>query len=219
VLDASECPPTFGVAPDRVAGIIAGGDQALRSSVEGCEDDRAQAEADINACQAGLKDLVVGITASGATPYVRAALEAAKRLGATTALLCCNPDCDSGADFVIAVDTGPEVLAGSTRLKAGTASKMVLNMISTGAMALIGQVYDGLMAGMRPANAKLRRRAERIVAQIAGVSETAAADTLAKADYSIATAIVMLRKRCDRDAARAALDKAGGVLRGALGNE
>jgi len=219
VLDASECPPTFGVAPDRVAGIIAGGDQALRSSLEGCEDDRAQAEADLKARQVGPNDLVVGITASGVTPYVRAALEAAKRLGATTALLCCNPDCASGADFVIAVDTGPEVLAGSTRLKAGTATKMVLNMISTGAMALIGQVYDGLMAGMRPANAKLRRRAERIVAHIAGVTETAAAAALAEADYRIAAAVVMLRKGCGRAAAQAALDKAGGVLRAALGKD
>lgn len=219
VLDASECPPTFGVAPDRVIGIIAGGDKALRNSVEGCEDDRAQAETDLDAYQVGPKDLVVGVTASGATRYVRAALEAAGRRGAVTALLCCNPDCASGADFVIAVDTGPEVLAGSTRLKAGTATKMVLNMISTGAMSRIGQVYDGLMAGMRPANAKLRRRAERIVAHIAGVSETAAADALAKADYHIATAIVMLRRGCGREAAQAALDKADGVLRAALGEE
>lgn len=212
VLDASECPPTFGVGADRVLGIIAGGDAALRNSVEGAEDDRGAGIAAMTAHGVNPRDLVVGIAASGTTPYVLAALEEAKRQGAATALVCCNPVDAHGADTVIAVETGPEVLAGSTRLKAGTATKMVLNMISTGALARAGYVYRGRMVGMRPANTKLRKRAGRIVAELTGLQETQASTLLAGAGYDIRSAIVMALRRVDLIQAKALLEAAGGRL-------
>ncbi len=214
VLDASECPPTFGVAPDRVVARMAGGDAALLSGIEGAEDDREQGRADV--ADAGPDDLVVGIAASGTTPYVRAALEAAAERGAATALLCCNPAVRDGADIVIVLDTGPEVLPGSTRLKAGTATKMVLNMISTGAMALSGRVYAGYMVGMRPVNAKLRRRAARIVSALTEKGEDEAFRLLDEADGQIPVAVLMGRLGLDVSAAERRLKEAGGVLRDAL---
>ncbi len=217
VLDAAECPPTFGVNPDRVIALIAGGDAALRCSVEGAEDDEAQAAADIAAANVCANDLVVGITASGTTPYVIAALRAAASYGAGTALLCCNPAVDrASADLVIAMNTGPEALPGSTRLKAGTATKMALNMVSTGAMALAGYVYQGMMTHMRPANAKLRRRAARIVAILAGIPERTAESLLREADWRIPVAVVMAVKGADARAAETFLARAGGRLREAL---
>jgi len=216
VLDASECPPTFGVGHDRVFGIIAGGDQALRRSVEGAEDDCEQAVADLQARGAGAGDFVVGISASGTTPYVLAALEEAKRLGAQTLLLCCNPACRAAADLIIALDTGPEALAGSTRLKAGTATKMVLNMISTGAMSLAGLVFEGLMVGMAPANRKLRGRAVRIVTALTKADTAEAGRLLEEADGRIAVAVVMARKGVGKERAEAILTAAGGNLSQAL---
>ena len=216
VLDASECPPTFGVAPERVVGIIAGGERALRRSVEGEEDKREQAAADLQAQGVRAGDLVIGITASATTPYVLAALAFARAGGIQTILLCCNPAGSGCADIVIALDTGPEVLAGSTRLKAGTATKMVLNMISTGAMALSGYVYDGLMVGLRPANAKLRQRAARIVSAAGGVPEEEGAALLQEAGDRTAVAVLMAARGLSQAAAVAALEAAGGVLRAAL---
>jgi N-acetylmuramic acid 6-phosphate etherase len=189
VLDASECPPTFGVPPERVVGIIAGGEAAIRTGVEGSEDDRDQAATDIAGLAPEPRDLVVGIAASGTTPYTRAALEAAAARGARTVLLCCNPAVADGAACVIAVDTGPEAISGSTRLKAGTACKMVLNMISTGAFAKSGYVLQGLMIKMRPVNAKLRDRAVRIVSEISGVDPADARTFLEQADWDITKAL------------------------------
>lgn len=194
VLDASECPPTFGVEPDRVVGIIAGGDAALRSSIEGEEDSWEHGQRDLRTAGVQTGDLVIGIAASGTTPYVLAAIEAGRTAGARTVLLCCNPAAVSKADLTIALPTGPEVLGGSTRLKAGTATKLVLNVISTGAMSRAGYVYRGLMVGMRPANEKLKRRAARIIAAIAGVSVQEGAALLGRADNHIPTAILMARK-------------------------
>ncbi|MCC6144640.1 MAG: N-acetylmuramic acid 6-phosphate etherase [Candidatus Hydrogenedentes bacterium] len=189
VLDASECPPTFGVTPDRVVGIIAGGEGAIRNSVEGAEDDRATGERDILSLAPGPGDLVVGIAASGRTPYTRAALEASRAAGANTVLLCCNPVVADGAECVVALNTGPEVVAGSTRLKAGTACKLVLNMISTGAFAQSGYVKHGLMVNMRPVNAKLRERAVRIVAEVANIPVEQAQALLEKAAWQIGKAL------------------------------
>ena len=171
VLDASECPPTFGVSPTRVVGLIAGDERALRESIEGEEDSRDAGIADLDRLEAGPADFVVGIAASGSTPYVVAALDRARQRGCATALVCCNPAPAARADIMICLDTGPEVLAGSTRLRAGTATKMVLNIISTGAMALSGYVYQGLMVEMKPSNAKLRLRAARIVDAISGIGK------------------------------------------------
>ncbi|HIJ73607.1 MAG TPA: N-acetylmuramic acid 6-phosphate etherase, partial [Candidatus Hydrogenedentes bacterium] len=220
VLDAAECPPTFGVAADAVVALIAGGDAALRISAEGEEDNANSAVADIQFLKppVGDNDVVAGITASGTTPYVLAALDEAKRRGAPTVLVCCNPTCRGKADVVIAMGTGPEVLPGSTRLKAGTATKMVLNMISTGAMARAGNVYEGLMVGMRPTNAKLRGRAQRIVAVLCNTDETRAAELLRKADGAIAVAVLAEKMGIEPGAARARLDACRGILRDALGN-
>jgi len=217
VLDASECPPTFGVHSDTVVGIIAGGDKALRESVEGAEDDEGQGRADIALAQPG--DLVIGVAASGMTPYTRAALDEAAKRDARTVLLCCNPAITGGAECVIALDTGPEVVAGSTRLRAGTATKMVLNIISTAAFTLSGYVYDGYMVGVTPVNNKLRRRAVRIVAAITGCETQHAQACLDEAGYHVKTAIVMAALDVKADRAREILDNIGGNLHAVLKKE
>ena len=219
VLDAAECPPTFGVPPDKVVALIAGGERALRISAEGAEDDRDQAEADICGVMPPISaaDVIVGITASGSTPYVLAILEVARSRGAKTVLICCNPRPAIAADIVIALATGPEVLAGSTRLKAGTACKLVLNMISTGAMALSGYVYEGLMVNVRPVSTKLRRRAARIVAALTGLDHAAAEQALESAGDRIAVAVLIAREGLSAAAAERRLEAAGGSPCLALG--
>lgn len=220
VLDASECPATFGTSPEQVVAIIAGGNRAIRESVEGAEDDTAQARADMAVLQPpiGANDAVIGISASGRTPYVRAALAEARQHSAHTVLVACNPVEKDAADIVIVVETGPEVVAGSTRLKAGTATKMVLNILSTGAMALNGRVHDGLMIGMRPVNAKLRKRAENIVTVLTSCGSERAKTCLAAADGNIAVAVLMARHGCDYTRAQEKLVQAQGNLRRALEN-
>ena len=218
VLDASECPPTFGVEPGRVVGIMAGGDRALRESVEGAEDDTEQGVADLFAHTPEPGDFVIGIAASGTTPYVRAALDAARRAGIPTALLCCNPQIpEHAADFCIALPTGAEVLPGSTRLNAGTATKVALNIISTGAMARAGLVYQGQMVSMRPTNDKLRRRAERMLAGLAAVPHSEAQAALEQVGYRIPVALIMLLKGLSPKDAEARLAAGGGELAGCLG--
>jgi N-acetylmuramic acid 6-phosphate etherase len=216
VLDASECPPTFGVPPGQVIGLMAGGDGAIRSSVEGAEDDGELAAADLRGIDPPLsdRDVVAGISASGTTPYVTAMLEEAKALGAQGVLITCNPAC--AGQRVIALDTGTEVLPGSTRLKAGSATKMVLNMISTGAMALSGRIYRGLMVGTQPVNTKLKERAVGIVASLTGLERETAAGMLEEAGMSIATAVIMQRKDVDAPSADRILEEAGGDFRKAL---
>ncbi len=217
VLDASECPPTFGVEPGQVVALIAGGDRALKESIEGAEDDIDAAVFDLHAIQPPVSahDVVVGIAASGRTPYTLAALDEAQRLGARTALLCCNAVPEYPDRIIIAVETGAEVVAGSTRLKAGTATKLVLNMISTGAMARAGRVYEGYMVGVRPINVKLRKRAIGIVAKLTGRAPEDAEAFLDQADGSIPTATLMARKGLTRQEAESQL-KAKGSLRAAL---
>jgi N-acetylmuramic acid 6-phosphate etherase len=193
VLDAAECPPTFGVDPTLVHGIIAGGMDALVRSIEGAEDDPAAGALAMDEASACADDLVIGIAASGNTPYVAGALERAAARGAATALITSNPAATTPAQFRVALDTGPEVVTGSTRLKAGTAAKIALNVISTGAMARAGFVYRGLMVGMKPVNHKLRERAARIVSEIAECPIDQATHSLEVTGYFITAAILHAR--------------------------
>jgi N-acetylmuramic acid 6-phosphate etherase len=216
VLDASEIPPTFGAAPDLVQGIIAGGAAALTRSQEGAEDRPEGARDDLD--QAGIRagDFLIGIAASGTTPYVRAALQHAKRIGAHTAIVACSPppaDMLAAADIAIVVLTGPEAVTGSTRMKAGTATKLVLNTITTGAMIRLGKTYGNLMVDLQASNAKLRDRAERIVTEVCGVAADEARELIRHADGSVKLAIVMQKLRVSAADARAALEKEGGVIR------
>lgn len=201
VLDAAECPPTFGVEPSRVSSLIAGGAAALTNSIEGAEDDSDAGGRDI--LESGLRpqDLVIGIAASGNTPYVAGALARAEALGATTALITSNPAATTRAQHRVNLDTGPELVSGSTRLKAGTAAKIALNIISTGAMALAGFVHQGRMIGMRPVNQKLKIRAARIVAELAPCPLDAATELLAATNYNIAAAIIVARGQATADRA------------------
>ena len=218
LLDAVECPPTFGTAPGEVVGLLAGGDGAFAVAVEGAEDDVDLVVADLEGLGVGPADVVVGLAASGRTPYVLAALRHAGRVGAGTVAVACNPGSPVSAlaDVAVEVDTGPEVLTGSTRLKAGTAQKMVCNMLSTAAMVRTGKVYRNLMVDVRPTNAKLVDRARRIVAAAAGVDERRADEALRAADGHAKTAVVMLLAGCDVPAARARLAAHGGRVREAV---
>jgi N-acetylmuramic acid 6-phosphate etherase len=222
VLDASEIPPTFGAPPSLVQGIIAGGAAALTRSQEGAEDRPEGARDDLD--QAGVRagDFVIGIAASGTTPYVRAALQHAKTLGARTAIIACSPppaETLAAADIAIVVLTGPEVVTGSTRMKAGTATKLVLNTITTGAMIRLGKTYGNLMVDLQASNAKLRDRAERIVSEVCGVMTDEARELLRRADGSVKVAIVMQKLGLDAIAARAALAHEGGVIRRVVKDE
>jgi N-acetylmuramic acid 6-phosphate etherase len=191
VLDASECPPTFGVSPEMVQGIIAGGEAALSRATETTEDDPAIGASDLIARGFTAHDVLAGIAASGRTPYVLGALAAAKRLGAATIGISCTPDSElaRAADIAITPLVGPEVIAGSTRMKAGTAQKLVLNMLTTGAFIRMGYVYGNLMVNVQPKNSKLLDRARRIIAQAAGVSYERAGELLVEAGDNVPAAI------------------------------
>nr|AKQ04673.1 putative protein, N-acetylmuramic acid 6-phosphate etherase [uncultured Gemmatimonadetes bacterium Rifle_16ft_4_minimus_7] len=220
VLDATECPPTFGTSPEMVVGIIAGGLPALTRSQEGAEDDTAAAVHDVNAHGVSAKDVVLGIAASGTTPYVRAALGRAQRVGARTVLLTCSdppPEVAGACDVTIVVRTGPEVLTGSTRLKAGTATKLVLNTITTAAMIRLGKAYGNLMVDLMAWSEKLKDRGERIVMEACRVDRVRARRAIEEAGGSVKLAVVMVRRGVDRDAARRLLDEAGGLVRRAAG--
>jgi len=197
VLDASELPPTFGVSPSLVAGRIAGGRVALVDAVEGAEDDEAAGAAEIRAEGLGANDVVVGIAASGATPYVAGALVAAKAAGALAVALVCAPGSRIAAlaDLALVVETGPEVLRGSTRMKAGTAQKLVLNMLSTAVFARLGLVWRGEMVAMRPTNAKLRQRAIDILGRTLGVADEEARALLSETGWELPPALVAARWR------------------------
>jgi N-acetylmuramic acid 6-phosphate etherase len=218
VLDASECPPTFSVSADLVQGLIAGGDRALRLSSEHSEDSREEGARDLSAAGFAEDDTLVGIAASGRTPYVLGAMDYAKDVGALVIGLSCVPGSAlaQAADIAITPATGPEVLTGSTRMKAGTATKLVLNMLSTGVMVRTGAIYGNLMVNVRPTNAKLVDRAERIIAAATGCSPEEAARLLVESGESVKTAIVMQKLGLRREVAEAKLQKARGVLRKAL---
>ena len=218
VLDASECPPTFGVSPEMVKGIIAGGERALRHPIEGAEDSKTHAVVDLQTIQFSSKDVLVGIAASGRTPYVIGALEYAKSLGSVTISIASNPNSAMANIVDIAIDTvvGPEVLTGSSRLKSGTAQKLVLNMLTTASMILMGKCYQNLMVDVQASNEKLKARAIRIVMQATDCDKTLAEETLKLADQNAKLAIMMILSGLDRAQAEALLEKHHGKLQLAL---
>ncbi len=218
VLDASECPPTFGVAPGLVVGLIAGGDAALRRSIEAAEDRPEQGQADLQSINLAPEDCVVGLAASGRTPYVLGGLDYARSAGALAVGVACNrPSAISAhAGISILAAVGPEILSGSTRLKSGSAQKMILNMLSTGVMVRLGKTYGNLMVDLRPTNEKLRRRAKRLFCLASGCDEKDAEKWLENCKWEVKTAIVAYRLHCPPDVARRRLDLAGGFVRKVL---
>jgi N-acetylmuramic acid 6-phosphate etherase len=220
-LDAAECPPTFNIAPETVVGCIAGGAFAWTSSIEDAEDRADLGEADLLALGINEADGVVGIAASGGTPYVLGALACARSRGALTIGIACNADTpvERASEIAITPIVGPEVIAGSTRLKAGTAQKMILNMLSTGAMIRLGKTYGNLMVDVQPTNAKLRQRAVGIVAQATGLDLAASGELLVRCDGQIKTAIVASRAGVTPDEARSRLATHHGIVRQALEGE
>ena len=221
VLDAAECPPTFGVSPDRVIGLIAGGESAFLKAVEGAEDSKELCRRELEKYHVCDKDLVIGLAASGRTPYVIYGLRFAKSIGCRTTAIACNKDSEIGqeADVKIEAVTGPEVLTGSTRLKAGTAQKMILNMISTGAMVGIGKVYQNLMIDVQKTNEKLEVRAQNITMEATGCDREEAVRMLEKAEGNVKTAIIMILLACDKKEAEQRLLKADGKVRTALNHK
>jgi N-acetylmuramic acid 6-phosphate etherase len=218
VLDAAECPPTFNVSPDLVQGIIAGGEAALAKATEATEDDPESGKRDLESRGFTARDVLVGIAASGRTPYVLGAVAMARALGARTIGISCTPDSELSRAVEIAITPlcGPEVIAGSTRLKAGTATKLVLNMISTAVMIRLGHVYGNLMVNVAPRNGKLEDRAKRIIAESVPVTNERAGDLLKEAGGNVKAAIVMGRLAIGRTAAESKLASAGGRIAEAL---
>ena len=218
VLDASECPPTYGVKPEMVVGLIAGGDHALRHPIEGAEDNVQQGQADLAEIDFSARDVLVGIAASGRTPYVLGALNYAKQLGATTVSIASNPNSKMAevADIAIETVVGPEVLTGSSRMKSGTAQKLVLNMLTTASMVLIGKCYQNLMVDVQASNEKLKARALKIVMEATECDNETAANVLAKANGQVKLAILMQLSGLDALEAQSLLDKSNGKLRQAL---
>lgn len=218
VLDAVECPPTFGVSPDVVVGLIAGGEGAFVKAVEGAEDSRELGKADLEAISLTPKDLVVGIAASGRTPYVLGGLAYANSLGCKTAAISCNPGSAVGKEARLAIEVapGPECLTGSTRLKAGTAQKLILNMISTATMVGCGKAYSNLMVDVMQTNEKLVVRAQNIVMEATGVSRDSAKEAIALAGGSCKLAVTMILADCTVEEAKERLERCGGSVRQAI---
>ncbi len=221
VLDASECPPTFSTPPEMVVGIIAGGRDALTRAMEGAEDDALAAVLELKSLHANDRDVVMGIATSGRTPYVLGALDYARSIGAFTIGFACNQGSAVAkvAELMIAPVVGPEVITGSTRLKAGTATKLVLNMLTTGAMVRIGKTYGNLMVDLRATNAKLRDRSERIVADLTNLPQPQSAELLKQCGGEVKTAIVAALKDVSPDEARRLLSRSDGHLRATLDGE
>lgn len=219
LLDAAELPPTFSWPPERAVALIAGGLRAVTEAVEGAEDDADAARRDLGALVPGPLDAVIGIAASGTTPYAIAALELARQVGALTVGIANNPGAPllTGADQAILLDTGPEAISGSTRLKAGTSQKIALNLISTSVMVRLGKVHGNLMVDLRATNEKLRGRAVRLVVAAAGTRPDVARQALERAGWSVKLAVVMLRLDLGALEASARLERAGGRIRDALG--
>ncbi|WP_034552634.1 N-acetylmuramic acid 6-phosphate etherase [Carnobacterium funditum] len=215
VLDAAECVPTFSVDPSMVQGLIAGGMKAMTVAVEGAEDSKELGEEDLKKIDLSEKDTVIGIAASGRTPYVIGGLEYAKEIGAMTATISCNKDAEISqyAQLPIEVEVGPEVLTGSTRLKSGTAQKLVLNMLSTGAMIGVGKVYQNLMVDVKPSNKKLEERSKRIIMEATACSYEEASKAFKKADQQVKLAIVMILTGLSKEASEKKLTKAKGFIR------
>jgi len=218
VLDASECPPTFGTSPELVRGIIAGGVDALTRSIEGAEDKHGYGELAIRNHGITSQDTIVGIATGGTTPFVHGGLIQANKIGATTIFLCCNPDTDptEKVNVIIRPITGPEVITGSTRMKAGTATKIILNTLTTASMIKMGKVYENLMVDLQVKNVKLKDRAERIIMTVTDLDRDAADKLLNHAQGNVKTAIVMHKLQIDYDDARKRLDEYDGLVRKVL---
>lgn len=218
ILDASECPPTFGVDPSMVQGLIAGGDKAIRDAVEGAEDNKKGAIKQLNDIDFNEKDVLVGIAASGRTPYVIGGLEYAKEIGSPTIAVTCNPDSEVStvADISISPVVGPEVIAGSTRMKAGTAQKMVLNMLTTSTMIKLGKVYKNLMVDLQAKNEKLVERCKNIVVKVTNVEKETATKYLEKTNYNVKLAIFLLKTGLEISEARKILKENEGHLSSAI---
>lgn len=218
VLDAVECPPTFGVSPDLVIGLIAGGERAFAKAVEGAEDSHTMGTDDLKDIGLSKNDIVIGLAASGRTPYVVYALRYARAVGCRTVAIACNRESEIGAEAELAIEPvpGPEVLTGSTRLKAGTVQKLILNMISTGSMVGAGKAYQNLMVDVQQTNEKLVVRAQNIVMQATECTRAEAKEALAQAGGYVKVAVVMVLLGCNADDARARLAKAKGHVRAAL---
>ena len=217
ILDAAECPPTFSADPEQIQGLIAGGPAAVFQAVEGAEDDRSTATAELAQRGLGPNDVLMGIAASGVTPFVISGMEYAAQQGCPTIFFTCSPTAAKSvaASIKIVPEVGPEVITGSTRMKAGTATKLVLNMISTSAMVKLGKTYGNLMVDLQPTNAKLRDRAERIFATLTGASSQVAADRLQAAEGGLKLALVMELCQLDRTQAQHLLDSCGGSVKAA----
>ena len=218
VLDAVECPPTFGVDKTKVMGLIAGGEKAFVEAQEGAEDSKELAIEELNGIELKSNDIVCGIAASGRTPYVIGGIEYAKKLGCKTIAIACNNRSKIGevADVAIEVEVGPEVLTGSTRMKAGTAQKLILNMISTASMTGIGKVYENLMVDLKITNIKLQERAKNNVMQITGCSYGVAQEALEKANNQVKVAIIMVLLKCNKEVALERLNESKGFIRDAV---
>ena len=218
VLDASECPPTFGTSPELVKGIIAGGSDALTRSIEGAEDRHVDGERAITENGITVNDIVVGIATGGTTPFVHGALSQANNIGAATIFLCCNPDItpSDDVDVIIRPLTGPEVITGSTRMKAGTATKIILNTLTTASMVKMGKVYENLMVDLQVKNIKLKDRAERIIMTVTDLDRDAADKLLDDAKGNVKTAIIMHKLQTEYDDARMKLDECDGLVRKVL---
>jgi len=218
VLDAAECPPTFGSDPEMVVGVIAGGRDALVRAIEGAEDREADGDAAMVERRVGPLDTVIGLAASRRTPFVVGAVKAARRLGARTGYITCTPRAEFPLEVDVAIcpEVGPEAVMGSTRMKAGTAQKLTLNMITTSAFVRMGKVYENMMVDLMATNEKLRERSRRTVMTVTGVDYDRAAQAIDDAGKSVKTAIVMLRAECTRAEAEARLARAGGFVRAAL---
>lgn len=218
ILDASECPPTFGVSPKMVRGYIAGGKQAITAAVEGAEDSLKEAYNDFKNANTSINDVVVVISASGNAPYIIEILNNAKEKGLKTIALTCNKNAKVKdlADVFISPEVGPEVVTGSTRMKSGTAQKMVLNMLTTASMIRIGKTYENFMIDVQPTNQKLKDRAKRIVSELTGVDVSQSERFLIEASYDVKVAVVMIKNKCTKQDAQYALIKNNGVLRKTL---
>ncbi len=217
VMEAAEIPPTFGLPQERIQAVMAGGPEAVFRSIEGAEDDEGAGGAALAKRNIGAGDVLVALTASGGTPFILGAMKRAREAGAKTIVVTCNPGAEASeaADVSIVLEVGPELVAGSTRLKAGTAQKMALNMITTAAMARLGLVYDGHMVGVQPTNLKLMRRAEGMVSEIAGVGAAEAGEALREAGGDVRAA-VLIASGLTREEAEEALHRSGGSLRRAM---
>lgn len=216
VLEAAECPPTFGTDPEMIRAIIAGGKGAVWQSVEGAEDSGKEAEEALSEAGLNEKDVVIGVAASAGTPFVLTALEFAKRKGSGSILVTCNPVERDSAHVVISLLVGPEAIVGSTRMKAGTVTKMVLNMLTTASMVKLGKTYGNLMVDVQPRSAKLKDRAIRIVIHLGGVEEGTALELLVESNWDVKSAVVMALKKVNFDQAKELLEKNDGFLRKAL---